>query len=203
MNHRTPKRPERVGRPAAEAPWTWSALWERYWQRPTAERVASRHFSRNQLLNESAEVYREGNAGHTDILHEYFVPPAQLAPLLRRLRAVIPRHGVDLLNVTVRDVRADNDTFLRYADQDLFALMMLFHQPRTPDGGRRMEALTRELIAAAIECRGRYYLPYRLHATRGQLERAYPQARAFFQRKLRHDPGELFQNQFYLRYGRP
>ena len=49
---------------------------------------------------------------------------------------------------------------------------------------------------------GCYYLPYRLHATPEQFHRAYPQARAFFERKRAYDPGELFQNRFYLRYGR-
>lgn len=66
-----------------------------------------------------------------------------------------------------------------------------------------MQAMTRELIDNALAHGGRYYLPYRLHATPGQFHRAYPQAAAFFDRKRQHDPDELFQNQFYRRYGRP
>ncbi len=31
----------------------------------------------------------------------------------------------------MRNVLADDDTFLRYADRDVFALVMLFNQPRT------------------------------------------------------------------------
>jgi FAD/FMN-containing dehydrogenase len=64
-----------------------------------------------------------------------------------------------------------------------------------------MEALTRDLIDAALACGGRYYLPYRLHATREQMRRAYPRAQAFFELKRRYDPDEIFQNQFYLKYG--
>jgi hypothetical protein len=66
-----------------------------------------------------------------------------------------------------------------------------------------MEAMTQELIAAAIESGGRYYLPYRLDATKAQLAKAYPQAGAFFERKRQVDPEELFRNQFYIKYGRP
>jgi FAD/FMN-containing dehydrogenase len=64
-----------------------------------------------------------------------------------------------------------------------------------------MEALTQELIDAAVECDGRHYLPYRLHATREQFVKAYPQATAFFDQKRKHDPDERFQNQFYRQYG--
>jgi hypothetical protein len=44
-----------------------------------AARALTSHFlSRNQLLNERAAVYREAGAVRTDILHEYFVPPAKM-----------------------------------------------------------------------------------------------------------------------------
>jgi hypothetical protein len=54
-----------------------------------------------------------------------------------------------------------------------------------------------------LELGGRYYLPYRLHATQRQFEQAYPQAAKFFEHKRQYDPDELFQNQFYVRYGQP
>lgn len=164
---------------------------------------AKNYYSRNQLLNEEAEVYREQNSDRTDILHEYFAPPQCLAAFLERARAIVPKHHGDLLNVTIRNVREDKDTFLRYADREMFALVMLFSQLRTPDADRRMEAMTQELIDAALELGGRFYLPYRLHATSGQLHKAYPQTREFFERKRRHDPDELLRNQFYAKYGRP
>jgi 5-formyltetrahydrofolate cyclo-ligase len=65
-----------------------------------------------------------------------------------------------------------------------------------------MEPLTRALIDAALAQGGRYYLPYRLHATREQFAAAYPQAPEFFERKRRYDPGELFQNRFYAAYAK-
>jgi FAD/FMN-containing dehydrogenase len=166
-------------------------------------KMARMYFSRNQLLNEGAEVYREQNADRTDVLHEYFVPPDRFVAFLERARRILPRHEVDLLNVTVRNVLRDEDTFLRYADRDMLALVMLFNQSRTPEGDTKMGALTREMIDAALECGGRYYLPYRLHATRQQFAKAYPKAAAFFERKRLHDPAAVFRNQFYERYGQP
>jgi hypothetical protein len=57
------------------------------------------------------------------------------------------------------------------------------------------------MIDAVVECGGRYYLPYRLHATKEQLVKAYPRAPEFFERKRHYDPHGLFQNQFYIKYG--
>ena len=165
--------------------------------------LADTIFSRNQLLNEGAEVFQNRSAESTDILHEYFVPRQQVASFVTAMREIIPEHNANLLNVTVRAVNEDEDTFLRYADQSLLAFVMLFVQDRTRAGEARMEALSRELIDAALEHEGRYYLPYRLHATRTQFQQAYPQAREFFERKREVDPEELFQNQFYIKYGKP
>jgi FAD/FMN-containing dehydrogenase len=66
-----------------------------------------------------------------------------------------------------------------------------------------MTRLTRELIDAALATGGRYYLPYRLHATGEQSRRSYPMADRFFALKHRVDPQELFQNEFYVKYRDP
>lgn len=165
------------------------------------QHLAGRHFSRNQLLNEPVDYLSRSDAT-TDIVHEYFVPPEQFTSFLEQLRRIIPEHGGDLLNATVRHVLADDDTFLRYADRELLAIVMLFSQERTPEGEVAMEAMTRDLIDASLACEGRYYLPYRLHAMPEQFHAAYPQARAFFELKRKHDPDEIFQNRFYTTYGR-
>jgi FAD/FMN-containing dehydrogenase len=175
----------------------WSA--ETKWQPLLAGTI----FSRNQLLNESAEVFQNRSANSTDILHEYFVPRDRVALFVAALRRIVPQHRARLLNVTVRSVNEDRDTLLRYADRPLFAFVMLFVQERTSLGESQMQALTHDLIDAALAHDGRYYLPYRLHATRQQFERAYPMSRDFFQRKRTYDPDELFQNQFYVQYGKP
>jgi hypothetical protein len=89
----------------------------------------------------------------------------------------------------------------RYADQDMLAFVMFFSQARTPAGDAEMQTMTRELVDAALEAGGRYYLPYRLHPTTAQFHRAYPQADEFFNLKRHYDPQELFQNEFYRKYG--
>lgn len=158
--------------------------------------------SRNNLLNEKASALQNRSASSTDILHEYFVPRAGVVGFVDAMRTIIPKHGCDLLNVTVRSVNEDHDTFLRYADQPVIAFVMLFQQPISDTSEAPMQAMTRELVDTALAHGGRYYLPYRLHATTDQFQRAYPQAQRFFALKRHLDPDELFQNQFYSRYGK-
>ncbi len=164
--------------------------------------VAGSVTSRNQLLNEGVEVFQNRSDDSTDILHEAFLPHATVAAFVDRLRTIIPAHGGDLLNLTVRSVEEDGDTFLRYADQPMLSLVMLFNHARTPAADQAMEAMTREIIDAALDAGGRFYLPYRLHATPEQFVRAYPRAPEFFQLKRKYDPLEVFQNRFYLKYAR-
>lgn len=157
--------------------------------------------SRNQIMNEPSEWFSNRDPAATEVLHEYFVPQARLAEFVERIRPVLRKHRPDLLNITVREVRRDDTTVLRYAREDVFALVMLFHQGRDEAAEEAMRTLTRSLIDEALACDGTYYLPYRLHATREQFQRAYPMAGEFFSGKKRLDPGNVFANEFSRNYG--
>jgi FAD/FMN-containing dehydrogenase len=163
--------------------------------------LAGTMFSRNQLMNDNAEWYLDHSQDTTDILHEYFVSREHAGVFLAAAKKIIRKHNEDLLNVTVREVDADHDTFLNYATQDMFAFVMFFSQPRTPAGDAEMQTMTQELVDVVLDAGGRYYLPYRLHPTAAQFRRAYPQADGFFNLKRHYDPQELFQNEFYQKYG--
>jgi FAD/FMN-containing dehydrogenase len=154
-------------------------------------------------MQSRVQLYENRDPARTDVLHEYFVPRERLEEFLRRARATLSAQRPDLLNVTMRDVRRDGDTLLRYADTDVMALVFFFSQSRTPEADAAMQALTGGLIEASLAVGGRYYLPYRLHATRDQFARAYPMQAAFFGLKRTVDPDEVFQNQFYRTYGGP
>lgn len=158
-------------------------------------------FDRNAILYEPSDWFSDHSTNSTDILVECFVPPNQFEPFVEELQKIIPANHADLLNLTVRDVKQDHDSYLRYADKDMISLVMLFSQKRNAEGEEKMAALTQQLVAAALRHDGRYYLPYRLHATPEQFAKAYPQAKQFFALKRKYDPDELFQNEFYLKYG--
>jgi FAD/FMN-containing dehydrogenase len=156
--------------------------------------------SRNSIQNEPAAVFADHSAQTCDILHEYFVPRRRLWEFVQDARRIIEPSGLELLNVTVRDVRQDTRSALAYAREDVFGLVMNFRQDRTDRADRRMRDLTQALIDAAARVGGTFYLPYRLHATGGQLRRAYPGWDAAMAAKARVDPRSVFRNALFDTY---
>jgi len=165
-----------------------------------ASQMTGKKFSRNQLLNEGVEVFQNTDTGYTDILHEYFIPRDSVIRFIQEVKKVIPTHKADLLNITVRNVKKDDDSFLRYANEEVFGFVMLFNHSRNPAAEIEMRALTQKLISAALSLKGTYYLPYRLHATKDLMYQVYPNAPAFFLLKKKYDPHEIFRNRFYETY---
>ncbi|WP_386067965.1 FAD-binding oxidoreductase [Tahibacter sp. UC22_41] len=156
--------------------------------------------SRNQILDEDISGFANSGAGSIDLLQEYFVPRAALPAFVETVRGIVAGSGTDLLNITVRDVAADTTTVLRYADRDMFCLVLLFHVTDDPAAEARLQRVGERLVDAALDAGGRYYLPYRLYARPDQFERAYPQAAQFFAAKRRYDPAGVFSNELHRRY---
>ncbi|MEO6453804.1 MAG: hypothetical protein ABIN97_07035, partial [Ginsengibacter sp.] len=119
---------------------------------------------------------------------------------INAIKKTVPDYNVDLLNITIRNVKKDDDTFLRYANEEVFGFVMLFNQAKNNKSEIEMRSLTQRLIDIAITFNGTYYLPYRLHATKEQMYKVYPMAKQFFLLKKKYDPLEIFQNKFYEAY---
>jgi FAD/FMN-containing dehydrogenase len=160
-----------------------------------------RYETRNEIMDGDTAVYLNRSAAERDVLHEYFIPRRELASFIGELRRIVPSHHLELLNVTIRDVRRDSETVMSYAREDVFAVVLFFSQRPTREDETAMQAATRELIDAALRHHGTYYLPYRLHATPQQFRASYPQCSAFFARKRAVDPAALLQNRWYETYG--
>lgn len=159
--------------------------------------------TRNEIMNQSSKPLADREGKSVEILQEYFVPHDQLAAFVETMRPILLKHKPDLLNITVRNIKADPDTVLAYARQDVFALVMLYHESTDPQTDAAMEKFTREMIDAVLQCGGTYYLPYRPHATQQQFEKAYPRSAEFFAAKRKYDPDGIFENLFYTHYGQP
>lgn len=134
----------------------------------------------------------------TYLLQEYFVPMGAFRSFAARLRAILRAADADVLNVSIRHAVEDTTSLMRWADQDMFCFV-LYHKQRTWQDARAA-GWTRALIDAALDHGGRYYLPYRLHATRRQFARAYPRADRFVAIKREVDPDNRFRNLLWDRY---
>jgi FAD/FMN-containing dehydrogenase len=157
--------------------------------------------SRNQEMYDSMD-YLENRLKDTDILQEYFIPRDKMPQFVDGLRTIVKGKGANLINVTIRIVHKDDITTLNYAKQDMFAYVLYFNQKFNEREGQVLQKTTTDLIDLALHLDGTYYLPYQLFYSKEQLRRAYPRIDEFFAAKKTYDPGELFTNKFYEKYGR-
>jgi FAD/FMN-containing dehydrogenase/uncharacterized membrane protein YhaH (DUF805 family)/SAM-dependent methyltransferase len=137
------------------------------------------------------------------VLQEYFVPIAEFEPFAERLREILSRHQVKVVNISVRHAHADPGTLLAWARGETLAFVLYYKQDT--DGGAREQVAvwTRELIDAALASGGSYYLPYQIHATSEQFHRAYPRAHELFAFKRQLDPGYRLRNALWDAYYAP
>jgi len=139
----------------------------------------------------------------TYVLQEYFVPTERFDAFVPRMAGILQRHRVNVLNVSVRHALADPGTRLAWASEECFAFVLYYKQRVRPNARNRVAVWTRELIDAALDCGGRYYLPYQVHATPEQFHRAYPGARELFALKEQVDPGFRFRGKLWDTYYAP
>lgn len=156
--------------------------------------------TRNSLMNEPVQTLDDRNPARTDILHEYFVAPERFGDFLTACREVIPSSYQEFLNVTLRHVARDGESWLSYAPVDRIAAVMSFSQELTPRAEADMARMTRDLIDRMVEIGASYYLPYRPHATVDQLVATYTRAPEFAAAKRQLDPGLIFRNNLWDSY---
>ncbi|WP_370399141.1 FAD-binding oxidoreductase [Sulfitobacter sp. JB4-11] len=156
--------------------------------------------TRNTLINEPVVTLDDRDDTRTDILHEYFVPPERFGDFLTLCRRVIPGSFQEFLNVTLRFVNTDAESWLSYAPTPRIAAVMSFSQEMTARAEADMARMTREMVDGMIDIGGSYYLPYRPHPTVSQLERTYPRAAAFASAKRAMDPDLIFRNNLWDSY---
>lgn len=136
----------------------------------------------------------------TYVLQEYFVPPRHFVAFARGMAKVLREHDVEALNVSIRHSPADVDALLPWAREEVFSFV-LYHKQRTHERAQKAVGLwTRVLIDLVLRCEGRYYLPYQLHATQQQFDKAYPEARAMRVLKQQVDPKGVFSNELWAKY---
>lgn len=157
-------------------------------------------YSRNELLNDHVSLIENKDRSSTDLLQEYFIPERNFNQFITDMKPILRNSRIDLLNITIRGVHQDNDSYLSYARENVFGFVLLFNQKKTDKQETEMKKLTNQLLEVALKNEGTFYLPYRLHINKEKMRKPYPNADKFFQLKLKYDPSELFNNRFYEYY---
>ncbi|UGQ47892.1 FAD-binding protein [Massilia endophytica] len=161
------------------------------------------HWRNYEAGYDTAELEPVGRRERTYVLQEYFVPHDRLMEFVPKMSAILNRHKVNTINISIRHALADPGTLLAWARGETFAFV-LYHKQRTRDNAKeRVGVWTRELIDAVLECGGTYYLPYQLHATHSQFHRAYPRAKELFALKRELDPDYRLRGALWDKYYAP
>lgn len=136
----------------------------------------------------------------TYVLQEYFVPELKFASFVRGMARVLRTNDVEALNVSIRHSPRERDALLPWATEDVFSFVLYFKQRTWESARNDVGRWTRDLIDLAVQHDGRFYLPYQLHATRAQFDRAYPEAAELRRVKARYDPAGKFSNELWRKY---
>ncbi|MBM2822845.1 MAG: L-gulono-1,4-lactone dehydrogenase [Thermoleophilia bacterium] len=135
--------------------------------------------------------------GSSEMISELYVPRRLLADFLAAAARDMRALEADIVYGTVRLIERDDESFLAWAREPWACVVLNLHVEHTPAGIEHAARAFRRLIDLALDRGGSFYLTYHRWATRRQLLRAYPQLPAFLNAKLEHDPGELFQSDWY------
>ena len=110
------------------------------------------------------------------------------------------KFDVSLIYGVIRLIKKDNESFLAWAKQDYACIIFNLHVEHTGHGIEKAKVDFRRIIDRAIQYEGSFYLTYHRWATRQQIEYCYPQFSEFLRLKLKYDPSEVFQSNWYRHY---
>ncbi len=133
----------------------------------------------------------------SEVIGELYVPPERLVDFMESAASLLRENGVPVIYGTVRLIQRDAESFLAWAREDFACVIFNLHTEHSGAGIAQSVAAFRGLIDEALALGGSFFLTYHRWATRAQIERAYPQFAEFLRQKEIHDPGQLFQSEWW------
>jgi|LauGreDrversion4_2_1035121.scaffolds.fasta_scaffold446855_2 hypothetical protein len=154
--------------------------------------------SRNDAMNADIHILWPLYGKNKDILHEYFIPKKNVSQFIHKLKTHLMTHNINILNVTIREVKNDTMSSLPYAKKDAYAIVCFFSQKQTPEDEEEMKKFTQAVIDDTLTLNRTFHLPYRLHYTAKQLLSSYPEIKRWIELKKKYDPDSMLQSQFFV-----
>jgi hypothetical protein len=122
------------------------------------------------------------------------VPQARVDALIAGCRERCAEWRVDLAGVAVRRIRADQETFLRYAARECAEVSIVLDAGAHLGAEVRLTQLRHSLIDLAIAHGGGFAIACTRDATREQTRACYPQLTGFLAEQRRIDPQQRWVN---------
>jgi len=146
------------------------------------------------------EIDRRLKTNATEAITEIYCERDALERFMVDAAADARRNETEIIYGSVRWIEADRESFLAWAKKPYACVSFNLHVEHTSGGIRRASNAFRRLIDLGIKYGGSYYPTYHKYATRKQVETCYPQFTEFLKLKLKHDPAEVFQSDWYRHY---
>ncbi|MGE0269437.1 MAG: FAD-binding protein [Candidatus Omnitrophota bacterium] len=134
------------------------------------------------------------------MITEVYVPRDDITEFIERVRADALADHFDIVYGTLRMIEKDEESFLAWARDDYACVIFNLRVDHTPQGLKKAEHDFQKIIDRALELGGSYFLTYHRWARRDQVLAAYPQFPEFLKLKLKYDPEERFQSEWYRHY---
>ena len=75
-----------------------------------------------------AELEPASREEDTYVLQEYFIPVNNIKSFIPKMKAIYDRYDVNVINVSLRHAYADEETYLSWAAEEVFAFVIYYKQ---------------------------------------------------------------------------
>ena len=148
------------------------------------------------FLEKTLVDYKPGSL----MISEVYVPREKLYDFMDDLSKANKNQNLDIIYGTIRLIKTDDETYLPWAKQDYACIVLNLRVDHSEAGIKKGKSDFRLLIDVALSHEGSYFLTYHRWARKDQLLEAYPQFPQFLKLKLKYDPQEMFQSDWYRFY---
>ena len=148
------------------------------------------------FLEKTLVDYKPGSL----MISEVYVPREKLYDFMDDLSKANKNQNLDIIYGTIRLIKTDDETYLPWAKQDYACIVLNLRVDHSEAGIKKGKDDFRLLIDVALSHGGSYFLTYHRWARKDQLLEAYPQFPQFLKLKLKYDPQEMFQSDWYRFY---
>ncbi|MBL4586022.1 MAG: FAD-binding oxidoreductase, partial [Flavobacteriales bacterium] len=97
-----------------------------------------------------AELEPTSREQDTYVLQEYFIPVNNLLSFIPKMKAIYDKYDVNIINVSLRHAFPDNESFLSWADEEVFAFVIYYQQGTDAKSKRNVKTWTIEMTEAIL-----------------------------------------------------
>lgn len=149
-----------------------------------------------KYLEKTMPDYQAGSL----MITEAYVPRKDINVFIDRIAEDAKTYDFNIIYGTMRLIEQDDESFLAWAKQNYACVIFNLRMKHTTVDIEKAKLNFQRIIDRALELNGSYFLTYHRYAKKEQLLKAYPQFIEFLKLKLKYDPKERFQSDWYRHY---